>query len=279
MRNRWTLEEENTVTDEAVRICRHDTINTIGDALYMAQALIAENRRKEFFTPHYRRALIGRVEEKITKQLQRGQAKEYPKTMGPAPAQESQPPATPPAPAKPDLLQMFCAELVGQLAEHLTPKLVEEVTKSVKAELASATGSIRISGLATTAAVSTEKNGHDNVGTLAQQPKPEASKLPAKFETHKVCVIGYPDKFEQELKRKFKHLDFRFVASTTPTEQAKRVASNCERTYVMVKGGGERLAKSLGALPFSRINGSMSDLVRNLTAKFPVNTSMEPANA
>lgn len=81
MKNRWTDQEAQTVRDEAVRLCRHDPLITLHDALYRAQALLPQERRKKQFTDHYKKALLQRSEQEIKRQLDASLPKQFPLTI------------------------------------------------------------------------------------------------------------------------------------------------------------------------------------------------------
>lgn len=279
MKNRWTLDEEKTVLDEAARLLRHDPIMTMGDALYQGQRLIREERRKEFFTPHYKRALVGRVETLVEHQLKNKTPKQYPLTLDPTKQAQPEPVAAPkpPTPAEQveKLFDLFANHLANLLVARIAPEVTDTVAKRVQEALWQAIGTARPNG-----------NGHNHAAVAAapgtieiiEQPNRKATKLPAKFTKHKVCIIGMMDKQMHETKSRFPHLEFRFISGGAPSHVAEATAKACEGTYVMIKGSSHSVRAKLpnGCV---NINGSQSELYRTLEKRFPKNTSMEPEHA
>lgn len=279
MKNRWTDDEANTVVLEAVRLCRNDPLITIGDALYMSQKLIDEKRRKEFFTPHYRRTLFDRVEKEIKRQLDGSVPKQFPLTMTPQQTVvvQQDPPPPPPKPLDPIDMVLPVFRMLGEsigkaLAEHAAPLMAEHLGKTMREALWQTMGVMR--------PPNGQQHNGANGGThpAAEEKKEEpASKLPAKFDKHKICIVGFPEQFRHDLMKHYPHLDMRFVAGSAPAKQCKAVSENCEATFIMLKGSGHPVERALKSGSYVRVNGSSSDLKRILGARFPRTTSMEPA--
>lgn len=273
----WKDDEERKVVAEAVRYCRHDALNTIGDALFMAQQVLPEERRKEILYPGFKRKLFDLVDAEIKRQVKNDIPKQVPLSMRQEHQSEPlvvEPPAPPkpadPLDAVPALIRMFGEACGKALAEHLAPQLADKLGGTMKDALWNALGVMRTQA---TAAVATSKEEHKGNGNGG------ASKLPAKFDKHKVCVIGFPDSYRKNLQQHFPHLDMRFISGSAPAHVAKQTSENCEATYLMIKGSAHKVEQTLKSGSYTRINGSETDLKRVLTAKFPRTTSMDPAQA
>lgn len=271
MRLVWTNREENTVTDEAVRLCRHDPLVTIGDALYMAQKLLPESRRKAELTPFYKRALLERTQAKIDKA--QGTPKQFPLSLDP---QHQQRPLEEPAPVEKPKSSL---ELAVPLLRELGGAIGEAMARELKVPLAATLREVVINALAGVV----KMNGNPSAAAPAPTPEPQPekpqSRLPAKFEKHKVCVIGFPEPYRSNLAGLYPNLDMRFLSGDAPGHVAKATANACEHTFVMIKGSAHRVEQLLPSGRYSRVNGSQTDLKRLLSARFPRSTSMEPSRS
>jgi hypothetical protein len=175
------------------------------------------------------------------------------------------------------MLREFGTALGASLAKELAPMIAGPIRDAISAAKANGNGA---NGHAYSAGQehSIAIPAHRAAERLELNANGSTSKLPEKFVTHKVAVVGLKNDQRQEIKKRFPHIDFRWLDNDANGSTIGNVTRQCECSFTMVKFIRHVSDRAVIGQRV-RINGGVSELARIISARFPPSTSMEPAVA
>jgi hypothetical protein len=257
----WNKEEKLRVADRAAALRRETPTLSSLSALYAAQDVLPESRRKEEFGWHFRPSMLKRLaalEERyrLEPDLCRHEAVAQKAEQlivdqqgaGSTPASLATE-APQPAPEPPSLAAM-CRELGtafgAALAQQIAPALLNAMRDALTAQL--------------NQSMPQQQDTHPQYDDYwSTTPKPRAPR---------VAVAGLLGSQRMEIMGSFPQIDFRWLDNGAPGTTVKEVSRTCDEVYLMTKFIRHHTQNAVPREKRVMVNGGVSDLTRLLGARY-----------